>query len=35
MLRAREHAANILSGEVCQNRGRTSQHKNHHNGKNK
>ncbi|XP_031775680.1 protein pigeon isoform X2 [Apis florea] len=32
MLRAREHAANILSGEVCQNRGRTSQHKNHHNG---
>ncbi|XP_028520247.1 protein pigeon isoform X2 [Apis cerana] len=32
MLRAREHAANILSGEICQNRGRTLQHKNHHNG---
>ncbi|KZC07446.1 PREDICTED: protein pigeon [Dufourea novaeangliae] len=32
MIRAREHAANILSGEICQNRGRTSQHKNHHNG---
>nr|XP_012148948.1 PREDICTED: protein pigeon isoform X2 [Megachile rotundata] len=32
MLRAREHAANILSGEVCQNRGRTLQQKNHHNG---
>nr|XP_034189655.1 protein pigeon isoform X1 [Osmia lignaria] len=32
MLRAREHAANILSGEVCQNRGRTLQYKNHHNG---
>ena len=32
MIRAREHAANILSGEVCQNRGRTSQHRNHHNG---
>lgn len=35
MLRAREHAASILSGEVCQTRARTSQHKNHHNGKNK
>ncbi|XP_076662368.1 gamma-secretase activating protein pigeon isoform X1 [Halictus rubicundus] len=32
MIRAREHAANILSGEVSQNRGRTSQHRNHHNG---
>ncbi|OAD60594.1 Protein pigeon [Eufriesea mexicana] len=31
MLRAREHAASILSGEVCQTRGRTLQHKNHHN----
>lgn len=34
MIRAREHAANILSGEVCQNRGRTLQYRNHHNGKN-
>ncbi|KAK2580617.1 hypothetical protein KPH14_007730 [Odynerus spinipes] len=32
MLRAREHAANILSGEIAQNRGRTFQHRNHHNG---
>ncbi|KAL2751211.1 protein pigeon isoform X2 [Vespula maculifrons] len=32
MLRAREHAANILSGEVAQNRGRSFQHRNHHNG---
>ncbi|XP_063973332.1 protein pigeon [Diachasmimorpha longicaudata] len=32
MLRAREHATNILSGEVCQNRGRTSQHCHRHNG---
>ncbi|CAK9802364.1 Protein pigeon [Anthophora quadrimaculata] len=32
MLRAREHAANILSGEICQSRGRTAQHRNHHNG---
>ncbi|XP_078039604.1 gamma-secretase activating protein pigeon [Augochlora pura] len=32
MIRAREHAANILSGELSQNRGRTSQHRNHHNG---
>lgn len=32
MIRAREHAANILSGEVCQNRGRTLQYRNHHNG---
>lgn len=35
MIRAREHAANILSGEVSQNRGRTSQHRNHHNGNDK
>ncbi|CAK9817147.1 Protein pigeon [Anthophora plagiata] len=32
MLRAREHAANILSGELCPSRGRTAQHRNHHNG---
>lgn len=32
MLRAREHAANILSGEVAQNRGRSFQQRNHHNG---
>ncbi|XP_011306050.1 protein pigeon [Fopius arisanus] len=32
MLRAREHATNILSGEICQNRGRTSQHCHRHNG---
>ncbi|XP_011631717.1 protein pigeon [Pogonomyrmex barbatus] len=33
MLRAREHAANILCGEVSQNRtgNRTLQHRNHHN----
>lgn len=33
MFRAREHAANILSGEICQNRGRILQYRNHHNGK--
>ncbi|XP_043275467.1 protein pigeon isoform X2 [Venturia canescens] len=32
MIRAREHATNILSGEVCQTRGRTLQHCNRHNG---
>ncbi|XP_076179612.1 gamma-secretase activating protein pigeon [Ptiloglossa arizonensis] len=32
MIRAREHAANILCGEISQNRCRTSQHRNHHNG---
>lgn len=32
MLRAREHAANILSGEIAQNRSRTFQHRNQHNG---
>ncbi|KAK0087101.1 hypothetical protein PV325_001770 [Microctonus aethiopoides] len=32
MHRAREHATNILSGEVCQIRGRTSQHCHRHNG---
>ncbi|XP_023289623.1 protein pigeon isoform X2 [Orussus abietinus] len=32
MIRAREHAANILSGEICQNRGRTSQQRVHHSG---
>ncbi|XP_034948230.1 protein pigeon [Chelonus insularis] len=32
MLRAREHAVNILSGEACQNRGRTLQHCHRHNG---
>ncbi|KAG7199310.1 hypothetical protein KM043_018163 [Ampulex compressa] len=32
MLRAREHATNILSGELSQNRSRLSQHRNHHNG---
>lgn len=35
MLRAREHAANILCGEISQNRigSRTLQHRNHHNSK--
>lgn len=33
MLRAREHAANILSGELCQSRNRLPQHRHHHNGK--
>ncbi|XP_074113246.1 gamma-secretase activating protein pigeon [Cotesia typhae] len=32
MIRAREHAGNILSGEICQNRGRTLQHCHRHNG---
>ncbi|XP_015591010.1 protein pigeon [Cephus cinctus] len=32
MLRAREHATNILSGEACQNRGRISQQRIHHHG---
>ncbi|XP_044016035.1 protein pigeon isoform X2 [Aphidius gifuensis] len=32
MIRAREHATNILSGEACQNRGRTSQHCHLHSG---
>ncbi|XP_003426259.1 protein pigeon [Nasonia vitripennis] len=32
MLRAREHAANILSGELCQSRNRLPQHRHHHNG---
>lgn len=31
MIRAREHAGNILSGEICQNRVRTSQHCHRHN----
>lgn len=33
MLRAREHSSNILSGEECQSRRRTIQHRYHHNGK--
>ncbi|CAB0042321.1 unnamed protein product [Trichogramma brassicae] len=32
MLRAREHAANILSGEPSQSRSRAPQHRHHHNG---
>ncbi|XP_012263330.2 protein pigeon [Athalia rosae] len=32
MLRAREHATNILSGELCQCRGRIPQHRIDHNG---
>ncbi|KAJ8673738.1 hypothetical protein QAD02_005000 [Eretmocerus hayati] len=32
MIRAREHAANILSGEQIQSRNRHSQHRVHHNG---
>ncbi|XP_058792281.1 protein pigeon isoform X2 [Phymastichus coffea] len=32
MLRAREHAANTLSGELSQSRSRLPQHRHHHNG---
>lgn len=32
MLRAREHATNILSGEICPNRSRQQQHRHPHSG---